>query len=81
MFRLLRHALDNNEDTDRDTIADLEEALADAKAAVKTEHMVVAAKVYDAMGMMMADVSLCLAENTIRRMLNVLRGMEMRHDR
>ncbi len=55
--------LDDNESTDRDTIADLKKALADAKAAVKTEHMVVNVKAYDAMGMMMAEVSLCLAEN------------------
>jgi hypothetical protein len=48
---------------DLDDIDDAEKALADAKAAVKTEHMVVNVKAYDAMGMMMAEVSLCLAEN------------------
>lgn len=43
--------------------AALEKALADAKMAAYMEHVVVNVMVYDAMGMMMAETSLCMGEN------------------
>ena len=48
---------------DRDTIATAEAALEKAMMDAYTEHLFVVVRVHDAMGMMMMEDSLCLAEN------------------
>ena len=54
---------DNDATTDLDTVATEEMALADAEAAVYTEHIFVDVDVFDAMGMMMGEATLCLADH------------------
>ena len=67
LFRMLRQLWMTNEDADQIDLDDysrcLRRLLRTPRRLVKTEHMVVNVKAYDAMGMMMAEVSLCLAEN------------------
>ena len=66
---------DNTADTSLDTVAEEEQALADAQEAIYTEHVFVGVNVFDKEGMMTGSAVLCLAENQFGYV--ILQGPEM----